>query len=260
MASLRFSTTEDKRNIASEAAKKEAKDAILALKGRVRKVFDEIGGPDTEALESHQLVKALCISLEYADSDELSAQDATEYLYSALLHDGKSPVSVDQFAGYFRRFEPWAKQRKLLRDSWVDLRAPSLVLEGSESDDLVVIAACQHCAALEQVTLKNGNIHNSTLSTLAQRTTSKLTLLDLTGTSGFGDLGLKALAHYCLQLKTLRVAGCGVSDEGLMPIIKCCTNLTEVEISADNDKVRAALTSAHEQCNVTCVLASPSET
>ena len=65
----------------------------------------------------------------------------------AALHH--SHLSVDEVAGYFRRFEPWAEQRKLLLEYGIEVTTNSLQLDETDrgASDRVVLAAVS-CHAL----------------------------------------------------------------------------------------------------------------
>ena len=60
----------------------------------------------------------------------------------------------------------------------------------------------------------------------------RLHALELSGSGGFDDVGLKALAAYCTQLRALRVGGCAVSAAALRVVVTHCRHLQLVEVSA----------------------------
>jgi hypothetical protein len=59
----------------------------------------------------------------------------------------------------------------------------------------------------------------------------RLIEIDLCGTSGFDDVGLKALAAYCTRLATLRISECDVSAGGLAVVAEHCRSLRVVQVS-----------------------------
>ena len=69
----------------------------------------------------------------------------------------------------------------------------------------------------------------------------RLTSLELSGTVGFDDVGIKALAAYCPQIRTLRVVGCAVSGTALGVVAQHCRHLQLVQVS---EYFRAALQGA----------------
>ena len=116
----------------------------------------------------------------------------------------------------------------------IELGTIELTIDGGADRmnfDDIVLAACKHCPAIARATLHHGTLHNSTLTTFAQRYRTQLQHMDLTATIGFGDLGLKALAAYCTELRTLRIRGCSITAESLRPLMSCCAKLSELHIS-----------------------------
>ena len=91
----------------------------------------------------------------------------------------------------------------------------------------MLLAACKHCENLKSVVLRGGSLHNSTLSACAQLVQDKLIDLDLTGTRTFDDLGIKSFAAYCPSLKSVRLSGTKVSDDGLKAVVKLCAVLLQ---------------------------------
>ena len=193
------------------------------------------------------------MALQGTDRDAESANDAQAFVEFELAHES-SEMGIDRFSGYHRRFEQWTEQRRLLRRSSVSITCPKLELTGmpggQPTNDLLLLAACEHCSDLQDITVRHGHLHNSTLATLAQRMQDRLRRLDLTGTKGFDDLGLKALAAYCTQLESLRLSGCRVTDEGLLPVMKCCKQLREVEVSDITSLLIFSPSEVHEDCNI----------
>ena len=60
--------------------------------------------------------------------------------------------------------------------------------------------------------------------------------------------GIKALAAHCPELRQLRLSGCNVSDNGLRPVLSCCTKLRELEISRNGRITPASLERAPASC------------
>ena len=160
--------------------------------------------------------------------------------------------SIDEFAAYFRRFEPWAEQRKLLSAAGISVGATDLELVGKSNTDRVLLAACQHCSRLRSMCVQNAKLHNSTITSLATRFRDQLNHLDLTGCRGFDDLGIKALAAYCPELEMLKVAGTPLTDDGLIAVLKNCPKIRELEVD-ESAKISKCLSHAHADCDVTRV-------
>jgi hypothetical protein len=114
------------QHAARRAAESKAKDIATAARlERARK--QRLGRKSFFARES------------FGDDDDVGS--------TASLHH--SHLSVDEVAGYFKRFEPWAEQRKLLREYGIDVGATRLQLDDPEhgATDRVVLAAVSAVAA-----------------------------------------------------------------------------------------------------------------
>ena len=94
----------------------------------------------------------------------------------------------------------------------------------------LLLTVCNHCSALDSLVIRNMEVRNSSLATIAQLLGVRLREIDLTGSHGFDDLGLKAFAAYCPSLRVLRLSGCNVSDAGLRPVALYCIELKELEV------------------------------
>lgn len=209
-------------------------------------MFDRVVGGDSAHSVSADLMAETLAELVSDVSREDLASEADEFARTQLGRG--NCFTVDQVAAYYRRFEPWAQERKLLGEHHVRLETSSLVLTGGT--DRVVLAASQHCASLATIAIRHGRLRNSTLSTLAQSMRARLTELDLTGTVGFDDLGLKAFAAYCGELRSLRVAECHVTDNGLTPVVQSCRKLRELVVT-HCDAIHDSLQVVHAECCVT---------
>ena len=204
----------------------EASQEEVQLRERVQGVFEELGGECDRLARS--LFSDALEALAIEDARDDLAPEAPEF---AELHGPSSgaagkvaelaakeaggvvaPLSVEEVGAYYKRFETWASSRKLLREYAVDVSATNLELTGAT--DRVVLAACTHCDALTVISVRHGKLRNSTLNTIAQKCKSQLAELDLSGTKGFDDLGVKSLAVYCEGLTALRLLDCKVTDEG----------------------------------------------
>ena len=99
------------------------------------------GSPSATARRASSLVhrKSFFARESFGDDDDVGS--------TASLHH--SHLSVDEVAGYFKRFEPWAEQRKLLREYGIDVGATRLQLDDPEhgATDRVVLAAVSAVAA-----------------------------------------------------------------------------------------------------------------
>ena len=161
----------------------------------------------------------------------------------------QTAFSVDEFGAYYKRFEGWATSRKALQMASIDLTASEIQLVAKANTDTLLIAACQHCPRVRKIIVTNAKLHNSTLTDVAARFRGELLELELTGSRGFDDLGIKAFAANCPALVSLKVAQTPLTDNGLTPVLKNCPQIRTLEVS-EIPKVSACLKHVHAECAV----------
>ena len=153
------------------------------LLDRVRNAFDVVAGTDADRIEVHDFEATLLVLLDEGDEGGLAEEVAN------FRTSGGTPsqaLSVEAFAGWYRRFRPWAEERVYLKRHEVGVDATRLQTNGG---DKLLLAACKHCVHLEAIAIRSGAVHNSTLSTMAQLVGTRLAELDLTDSASFDDLG-----------------------------------------------------------------------
>ena len=251
----RTSSVFDKRQVASNTAaertEQEVEEEMEALLDRVRAAFDQVAGQDAERLEPAQFGDTLRFMLEAVSLEELF-DDVEPFARMEESGEGARKYSVDDFGAKYKRFELWAKERQILRDAGIPTGTLKLELQQSSvhSTDKVLLAAAQHCRSVQSLSIRDATLHNSTLSTLAQQLKGQLRELDLTGSRGFDNLGIKAFAAYCPELTRIVITGCPLTDEGLVPLIKCCSMLRALTYS-ESKKIHKCLEFIHTDCEVT---------
>jgi len=263
---FRMSTATDKTGAASASARQiGSMEALSEVRDTVRNALDKVGGQSAESVSAKSVSPVLIQMLEDVSREDL-VEHVSAFAESELAHSssgaagagaGAEPpppksFSIDEFAAYFRRFEPWAEQRKLLSAAGISVGATDLELVGKSNTDRVLLAACQHCSRLRSMCVQNAKLHNSTITSLATRFRDQLNHLDLTGCRGFDDLGIKALAAYCPELEMLKVAGTPLTDDGLIAVLKNCPKIRELEVD-ESAKISKCLSHAHADCDVTRV-------
>ena len=261
--SSRMSTVGAKRDAASDSAKHREQfesDSMEQLRERAREVFDAVSGQDVRELPARQFAAAIRGMVEEVSCDEML--DDVEPFAALELQEGSGASSsrtftVDEFAGLYRRFEQWADGRQTLRGAGVALDATTLTVGAAAAKavdgvDGVLLAASAHCLAVRSVCVQNQTLRNSTLTTLAQSYKGQLDALDLTGSRGFDDLGIKAMAAYCPELATLVVPECALTDDGLTPVLKNCPKVRKLVVS-ETKRIAKCLGHAHADCQVTRV-------
>ena len=92
----------------------------------------------------------------------------------------------------------------------------SIRVDGMHAISETIQHVLQRCTEVTDVSIRHSTLTNTALTSICQLMRGRLLSLDLHGTKGFGDVGIKALAAYCSQIQTLRVGGgCAVSASGL---------------------------------------------
>ena len=87
----------------------------------------------------------------------------------------------------------------MLPEQRVLLRENNLSLVATAFHDRIAAWGAQ----LQAVTLLNGRLHSSTLTTLTKQLGARLLSLDLSATQAFGDLAVKSLAAYCPEPRSI---------------------------------------------------------
>ena len=278
----RYSRAEDKVRKASVAAQTRLGSAIDInqdeLRRRVAHVIEKLGIKMhwPPATKSSPAPLALVSTIDYTTIltgllDELRPTDKDQFLQEVpAFHKLNPPAQItpDDFAAYYQRWEQLAEQRVLLRSHRIGLGATSVTINcGGEvahsldnvtqatqgEGDAILMAALAQCHSLHSVTVRGGLVRNSTLTTLARTLQERLSVLDLNGSFGFDDLGLKAVAAYCPELQVLRLGHSQVvSNEGLAPVVEHCKKLSELVVT-DTEDIASALGRVPTTCEVSKV-------
>ena len=123
-----------------------------------------------------------------------------------------------------RRCDEWLTGYHAMRRAGADENATAIRLDGIDGSSSLMQCA-QRCTQLRDVALRDGYLSDHALTSLAMVMKARLRALDLHGTQGFGDHGLKALAAHATDLESLRLGGCHASDASLVAIAKYCPKL-----------------------------------
>ena len=189
-----------------------------------RKSVQPVLDPAMQAQSDHMLAAFSSIfggyRLSPQDCPPLPSFMRVEEGFGCLSGDKVRLLSRHEFAKWVQRVEQWVEDAKLLQGT--DRKAKAFDLEGIDATRLCELIA-RECPLLETVILRNCKINDNALQSIARSTNKQLRTLDLHGTDGFGDLGLKALAFYCDGLEELRVGGVRASrlaDAG--PAVRLC--------------------------------------
>lgn len=148
-----------------------------------------------------------------------------------MVDHGRAP-SKQEVKQWHARCEEWLKRYKDMTAVGADADAETVSLLSVDGSKLLSSLA-RDCPKLKEVALNDGWLDDNGLSNFAMAMKGRLIKLDLHGTHGFTDRGLKAIAAHCDNLTALRLGGCdGVTDASLASIAKYCPHLTLLELSA----------------------------
>lgn len=153
-----------------------------------------------------------------------------------------------------RRCDEWLTGYHAMRRAGADENATAIRLDGIDGSSSLMQCA-QRCTQLRDVALRDGYLSDHALTSLAMVMKARLRALDLHGTQGFGDHGLKALAAHATDLESLRLGGCHASDASLVAIAKYCPKLRLLELTGGPSATAIAVTAKatsllHPECAV----------
>jgi hypothetical protein len=201
---------------------------------------------DTMAMEIERMLKEA----------ELKASDCPPFPKYMRQLDGfglpPTMLELDEenYVRWKRRCLDWILDAQILHRVQASEEMTTLSLHGIDGSRVLELIA-QRCPLLDSVSLRDGTLSDDALRSLAQSVKDRLRSLDLHGTRGFTDLGVKSLAVYCEELKELRLGGCNVSDDSLEKVAKFCPKLIFVEVTANTEKITdSSLSRFSEDCTI----------
>ena len=159
------------------------------------------------------------------------------FMVEPAIDVGGRLLDKTTFVRWHERCEEWLEDyesRQVLFDTHCIRQEDTAIILPDCLDDSrgqVLHALAEGCPKLTSLTLRDGYITDDALYAFALSVRERLTTLDLHGTRGFSDDGLKHIAAFCEQLTILRVGLCAVSDESLKSIAKYCRHLQLLEVS-----------------------------
>ena len=153
-------------------------------------------GCDRLELELNRLLDAEGLTLAEAEPlPELMRRDCDFGLSSEA-----ATLDANQFDLWRERVAAWLRTTLLMRDTGTVRESTKLEAEGMQRLDSLV-QLLQRCSSVTELRLTNCVISNTTLTSVCQLMKERLLSLDLSGTLGFDDTGLKALAAYCTKVR-----------------------------------------------------------
>lgn len=116
----------------------------------------------------------------------------------------------------------------------------------------LIVPIMVRCPGLTGLSIRHSHLDNTALTSACQLLGSRLHSLDLHGSSGFDDNGIKALAAYCTGLRRLRVSECvgPLSNAGVSAVVRHCRSLEFVEVTVGLGVTDAAFAELPEGCIV----------
>ena len=147
-------------------------------------------------------------------------------------------LSRKEIEAWHARCEQWIKDYRAKLEVGVDEKAERIALERCDGGSQLILFA-RDCPRLRDVSLRNGYLNDKALSSVAIAMKGRLRTLDLHGTRGFTDRGLKAVAAHADKLEELRIGGGNlegkVTDESLTKIARYCRHLRLLELEEGNE-------------------------
>lgn len=180
---------------------------------------------------------------EYEISPEAATVILPAFMRAATnygLPSGKVLTAAERRA-WELRCDDWMSSYETMRKAGSDVEAESVELERVDGSAMLLECA-QRCDRLRDVSLRFGFLSDSALASLAVLMKGRLRLLDLHGTDGFTDAGLKAVAAHASEIETLRLGGCAVSDVSLTKVAKYCPKLRALQLTGGGSSLAEAVT------------------
>jgi hypothetical protein len=123
-------------------------------------------------------------------------------------------------------------ERKELEDAGIDTQSKHIRLPPGSDAEVLVPAIVRHCPCVSSFSAVHGNVTTDDLFSLANKYKDFIESVELSGSTGFKPVGLRAFAAFCPALHTLRLDACadGLDDETLIILAKKCEALRLVAI------------------------------
>ena len=185
---------------------------------------------------------------------EQSLPDFMDPTKHFALEDSWKTLGEIQFQAWRKRCVDWLAVSGLMSQCSVKCDDERISLSGlAAAEDrlsVLLVPLLLRCPGVTEVCIRSSRLANAALVSLAQHLATRLVSLDLCETHGFDDQGVKALAAFCTSLSTLRLAGCAVTADGLLPIVKHCNALRHLEVTDSAAVQSSSLAGLSEACVV----------
>jgi len=164
---------------------------------------------DTATYDPSQLLEELKLLLEHENLllADLEQEELPEIMRRdrdfGLSHEGgSSTLDANQFELWRGRIASYVRTFVLMRELHLDQASTSIEAEGEHDLADSILQILQRCGNVKDITLHDCTLSNTTLTSICQLMRARLRSLDLHGTRGFDDVGLKALAAYCSKVRS----------------------------------------------------------
>lgn len=194
--------------------------------------------------ECEQFVSELLAETELSEPEATAAVLPIFMRASEGFGFGGSTLSAAELGEWHSRCRSWLASYSAMLSIGAHDDADEVRVERIDAS-VALVECVRRCTQLQSVSLRHGFLKDDALAIVCQQTKGRLRALDLHGTLGLSDIGLKAVAAHSAQLETLCLAGCNVSDDSLIKIARYCPKLRRLELTGGgNPQLAAAVTSA----------------
>lgn len=227
----------------------------IAMRASTADVFAAADESNDGSLQWPEFLKAASIMLQQNGmGDQIdNLRKFIEAEFTKWDVDKSLELDKEEFGAWYSRFHDWIDERKMLLDAGISTDGKEVVMPESvtgEAGTAMLKAVIRHCTCFTVLRLR-GTIDSSTLSLVAQLRKQNLISVDLSGCDGLNNTAIKAFAAHCPALATLKLDGCTIGDEGLVPIAKYCPALRNVSVVGCNPGcTKKSLGLLHADCAV----------
>ena len=210
----------------------------IAMRASTADVFAAADESKDGSLQWPEFMKAASIMLQKSGmGDQIdNLRKFIEAEFTKMDVDKSLGLDEEEFGAWYSRFHDWIDERKMMRDAGISVDVKEVVFPESitgEAGTALLKAVIRHCTAFTKLRLR-GTIDPSALSLVAQLRKQNLLSVDLSGCDGLNNNAIKAFAAHCPALATLKLDGCTIGDDGMVPVAKYCPALRTVSVVGCN--------------------------
>ena len=251
--SRRLSTFAQKRMSSEEGKKHNATAAALSAHARAKVEAKSaavlfLERPIWRRADCEAMCRQMCLNNGLEElADDLP--DEVVAWFDVFDADHSEDLDEAQFTAWHKRLKEWVKDRVTLERAGVGVDDEEVELQGA--DDATALAVSRRCTCFTALVILDSQLHNSTLQALLQTAKHRLVALDLSGSKGFSDVGLKSVAVWnANELQSLRVVACPVTDDALKVVAKHCPEVRTLAVTSSSRITDASLGLFHDECAI----------